>query len=194
MNNAKKRILIGVIILTIIFVASFFRFNKYLEDKSLQQEEAQQTAITRDKAAVLSEDVLIILFKGDKQEKVTTLKDIRSELALEGQVSEESLTKALEKKGYSLEDVKDTELTYKRSIEKSIEPNMYYIKENDGYLAIFKSDNDGNLLIENANPDIKFDKKKFSQLPKSDQDMINNLEFKYADKNDAEEKITEFIQ
>ena len=192
MSNAKKRILIGVIILTIIFVASFFQFNKYLENKSLQEEEAQQTAITRDKAAALSEDILIILFKGDKQEKVTTLKDIKSELALEGQVSEESLTKALEKKGYSLEPVKDTELTYKRSIEKSIEANKYYIKEYDGYFAIYKSDSKGNLVIENPATDIFKDKKKFSQLPKSDQDMINNLEFKYTDRNDAEDKITDF--
>jgi len=193
MNNAKKRILIGVIILTIIFVASFFQFNNYLENKSLEQEEAQQTAITRDKAAALSEDILIILFKGDKQEKVTTLKDIKSELALEGQVSEERLTKALEKKGYSLETVKDTELTYKRSIEKSIEANKYYIKEYEGYFAIYKSDSDGNLVVENPTTDIFKDKKKFSQLPKSDQDMINNLEFKYSDRNEAEDKISELI-
>jgi hypothetical protein len=190
MKDIKKRILIGVIILTIIFVASFFQFNKYLENKSLEQEEVEQTAITRDKTAVLSDDVLITLFKGDKQEKVTTLKDIKKELAIEGQVSEESLTKALEKKGYSLEAVEDTELTYKRSI---IEANKYYIKESDEYLAIYKSDSEGNLTIENPITDKFMDRKKVSQLPKSDQDMINNLEFKYSDRNEAEDKISELI-
>lgn len=193
MKDTKKRILIGVIILTIIFVGSFFQFNKYLENKNLEQEEAEQTAITRDKAAVLNDDVLIILFKGETQEKVTTLKDIKSELALEGQVSEQNLTKVLEKKGYSLEAVEDTELTYKRSIEESIEANKYYIKEYDGYFAIYKSDNDGNLVIENPSTDIFNERKQFSQLPKSDQDMINNLEFKYSDRNEAEDKISELI-
>ncbi|PRR83869.1 hypothetical protein [Clostridium vincentii] len=193
MKDTKKRILIGVIILTIIFVGSFFQFNKYLENKNLEQEEAEQTAITRDKAAVLSEDVLIILFKGETQERVTTLKDIKNELALEGQVSEQNLTKVLEKKGYSLEAVEDTELTYKRSIEESIEANKYYIKEYEGYFAIYKSDSDGNLLIENPTTDIFKDKKQFSQLPQSDQDMINNLEFKYTDRNETEDKISELI-
>jgi len=193
MRYAKRYILTGVIILTIIFVASFFQFNRYLEKKTLEREEAQQTALTRDKTASLKEDVLITLFKGDKQEKVTTLKDIKIELNLKGEVSEESLTKALQKKGYSLEEVEDSELTYKRSVENSVEDNKYYIKEYDGYFAIYKSDSNGNLLIENPATDIFKEQKKFSQLPKSDQDMINNLEFKYEDRNQAEDKISELI-
>lgn len=193
MKDAKKYILIGAIILTIIFFASFFQFNRYLEKKTIEREETQQTALTRDKTAALKEDVLITLYKGDKQEKVTSLKEIKSELSLEGEVSEESLTKALEKKGYSLEGVEDTELTYKRSVENSVEDNKYYIKEYDGYFAIYKSDSHGNLVIENPATDIFKEKKKFSQLPKSDQDMINNLEFKYTDRNQAEDKISELI-
>lgn len=193
MKDAKKSILIGVIILTIIFVVSFFQFDRYLENKSLEREKTEQTAITRDKTAALSGDVLISLYKGDTEEKVTTLKDIKSELSLEGQVSEESLTKALEKKGYTLEAVEETELTYKRSIEKSIEAGKYYIKEYDGFFAIYKSDSQGNLVVENPTTDIFKDKKKFNQLPKSDQDMISNLEFKYSDRNEAEDKISELI-
>jgi len=193
MKDAKKYILIGAIILTIIFVISFFQFNRYLEKKTIEREEAQQTALTRDKTAALKEDILITLFKGDKQEKVTTLKNIKSELALKGEVSEESLTKALAIKGYTLENIEETELTYKRSLENSIEANKYYIKEHDGHFAIYKSDSHGNLVIENPATDIFNDKKQFSQLPKSDQDMINNLEFKYADRNQAEDKISELI-
>jgi hypothetical protein len=193
MKYAKKYILIGAIILTIIFVVSFFQFNRYLEKKVIEREEAQQTALTRDKTATLKEDILINLFTGDKQEKVISLKNIKSELALEGEVSEESLTKALEKKGYSLEEEGETEITYKRSVENSIEANKYYIKEYEGYFVIYKSDSHGNLVIENPTTDIFNQKKKFSQLPKSDQDMINNLEFKYDDRNQAEDKISELI-
>jgi hypothetical protein len=193
MNKAKKFILLGAIILTMMFIISYFVFDNYLDNQRTINEENNQTTMAKDTTKTLDENIKITLFKGDSKEKESTLKEMKKELGLDGDITQEMLRKALENSGYSLDAVYDKEIYFKRAAENAIEPNKYYIKEYEEYFAIFGSDNNGNLLIENPQTDIFKERKKFKDLPKSDQDMINKLEMKFDTKAKAEEKISELI-
>ena len=77
-------------------------------------------------------------------------------------------------------------------ISKSVKPNKYYIGEKDGFLAIYKTDKDGTLLIENSE-DVYSDNKKVDNLREIDKNKIKNFEFEYDSKEDAEESLSEFL-
>ena len=70
---------------------------------------------------------------------------------------------------------------------------MYYIGECDGCIAIYTSDEQGNLTINDPQNDIFRVGKKFKDLTKNDQNIIKNRELKFSNKDDAEEKISELI-
>jgi hypothetical protein len=194
MNKTKKFILLGAIILTIMFVVSFFVFDNYLDNKKSVNEETNQATMAKDKTAILDESIKITLFKGDSKEKESTLKDMKKELGLDGDITEETLSKALEKSGYKLDSVYDKEISYKRTPESAVEPNKYYIRQYEEYFTVFGSDSNGELTITNPQIDIHLnEKKKFKDLPKVDQDMINNLELKFNTKDEAEEKLSELV-
>lgn len=194
MKKTKKFILLGAIIFTSIFIISFFVFDNYINKQNIIVDENNQTTMANDKSKALDEKIKITLFKGDSKEKESTLKDMKTELGLEGDITEETLTAALEKKGYKLDSVYNDEISYKRSVESAVEPNRYYIKQYEGYFTVFGSDSEGNLILTNPQIDMHLNKKKkFKDLPKGDQDMINNLELKFDTKDAAEEKLSELI-
>lgn len=193
MSKNKKIILFSVIILTVIFSISFFVFDNYLINREIENEEKNKEAMSLDKSHMLGDTIKISLFKDDKKEAEMTLKDLKSKYDIEGDVTEEKLSNVLSKSGYELEYTSNNEITYKRDAKDSVEPDKFYIKEVDGYLAIFRSDSNCDLTISNPHTDIYSDKKKIKDLPKSDQEMIEKLEFKYDTKEEAEDKISELI-
>lgn len=194
MNKTRKFILLSAIILTLMFVISFFVFDYYFDKGQNIGEETDQITMANDKNNALDEKTKITLFKGDKKEKESTLKDMKKDLNLDGDVTKEALSKALEKQGYKLDAVYDNEISYKRSEESAVEPNKYYIKEYEEYFTVFGSDSEGNLTLTNPQIDMHLnEKKKFKDLPKADQDMISKLELKFNTKDEAEEKLSELI-
>ncbi|MDS0524427.1 hypothetical protein NNC19_01975 [Clostridium sp. SHJSY1] len=194
MNKAKKFIFLGAIIFTLMFVISFFAFDNYLNKRKNIDEETNQTTMANDKNNVLNEKIKITLYKGDSKEKEGTLKDMKKDLGLDGDVTQETLSKSLEKQGYKLDTVYDDEISYKRSVESAVEPNKYYIKQYEEYFTVFASDSEGNLILSNPQIDMHLnEKKKLKDLPKSDQDIINKLELKFDTKDEAEEKLSELI-
>ena len=65
-------------------------------------------------------------------------------------MTESELIKLLEKQGYVLDVNANNEFMFKKDATKTLEANKYYIGDKDGYLAIYKTDKDGNLKIENS--------------------------------------------
>ena len=193
MSKSKKVILVGMIILTVVFTISFLVFDNYLNNKATEGEESNQATMSTDKTNILADNIKISLFKDDTKEEESTLKDLKSKLNIEGDITEEKLSEVLAKKGYELEYSTKNEISYKRDAKNSVEPNKYYIRETDGFLSIFESDDEGNLTIINPQTDIYVDRKKVKDLPKSDQEMIERWEFKYTTKDEAEDKVSELI-
>ncbi|MGG7176464.1 hypothetical protein ACQPU1_02645 [Clostridium paraputrificum] len=195
MRKVSKLIIISCIVLLGIFVVSFLATDIYLDKKSKESDETSQSlsAGNDNKKLSLEDKTKISLFKKNSKEKETTLGELKKELGLDGEVTEEVLSTALQKKGYELDGKGDKELSYTREVESSVEPDKYYIKDYDGYLAIYKSDTNGNLTIENPITDVFKESKKFEDLPSTDRELINNLERKFDNKEDAEDGIYELI-
>lgn len=73
--------------------------------------------------------------------------------------------------------------------DKKFDPNMYYIGEKDGYITVFKSDEDGNLFIEDESLDIS--SKKVESLPIADRELVVNYELKSNEREDVQDMLSE---
>lgn len=194
MSRRRRRYILGTaIIFTCLFSISFLVFNRYLDNKKEEIEEAHQETLAREKEKNIDDSVIVILYKDDIKEQETTLKELKKSLGVNHDLNEKELSNILSGKGYVLDGVYDKEIIYRRTIKDSIEPNMYYIGECDGCIAIYTSDEQGNLTINDPQNDIFRVGKKFKDLTKNDQNIIKNRELKFSNKDDAEEKISELI-
>ncbi|OOM76034.1 hypothetical protein CLPUN_28820 [Clostridium puniceum] len=188
---SKKKLFIGmVIILAFIFGITYYLSDKYITNKNLKYNAVEASEINKNNK--LSDNTKIYLFSGEKKEKELTIAELKKELNIDGNLTKGELSKALSEKGYVLELNADGEMTYKKDNSKSVKPNKYYIGEKDGFLAIYKTDKDGILLIEN-NEDIYLNNKKVNNLREMDKNKIKNFEFEYDSKEEAEENLSEFL-
>lgn len=188
--NKKKLFISMTIILALIFSITYYLSDKYITNKNAKNNVAIASDINKNSG--LSDSTKIYLFAGEKKEKESTIADLKKELNIDGNLTQSELSKALKDKGYALEVESSGEMTYKRDISKSVKPDKYYIGEKDGFLAIYKTDNDGILLIENSE-DVYSNNKKVDNLRESDKNKIKNFEFEYNSKEDAEESLSEFL-
>lgn len=193
MSKAKKYILLCAIILTCLFSTSFLAFDRYLNNKKQDIEEENRAALAKKMEKSLDDSIIVTLFKGDVKEQETTLGKLKKELSISHDLNVEELSSILSGKGYTLDGVYDKEIVYRRNIKDGIEPNMYYIGECEGFIAIYTSDENGNLTISNPSSDIIKEGKKFKDLTKNDQQMIKNNELKCKTKEEAEERISELV-
>jgi hypothetical protein len=190
MINKKKLFISMVVTLALIFSITYYLTDKYITNKNAQN----NTVITSEinKNDELDDNTKIYLFAGEKKEEELTLAELKKELNIDKDLTQAELSKELKDKGYVLEIESNGEMTYKRDASKSVKPNKYYIGEKDGFLAIYKTDNDGTLSIEN-NEDVYSNSKKVDSLSEIDKNKIRNFELEYDSKDDAEEDLSEFL-
>lgn len=187
----KKKLFIGIIIaVVLIFSATYYLSNKYFNNKQPKDNSVVASQIKNNNE--LDDNTKICLFSGEKKEKELTLAELKKELNLDKNLTNAELSKALKDKGYVLEMESNGEMTYKRDDSKAVKPNKYYIGEKDGFLAIYKTDDNGSLLIENSN-DVYSNSKKVDSLGDIDKNKIKNFELEYDSKEDAEENLSEFL-
>lgn len=190
MINKKKLFISMTIILALIFSITYYLSDKYITNKKAINNAVEASEIN--KSNELSDSKKIYLFSGEKKEKELTIADLKKELKIDGNLTQAELSKVLKDKGYALEIEANGSMTYKKNDSKSVKPNKYYIGEKDGFLAIFKTDKDGILLIENSE-DVYSESKKVADLREMDKNKIKNFEFEYDSKEDAEESLSEFL-
>ncbi|MNP00660.1 hypothetical protein D3C76_924530 [compost metagenome] len=121
------------------------------------------------------------------------LKDYKSENSITGDINREELLNKLENKNYSLEKEGEEQMVFSRSAVKKLTPNSYYLGEKDGYFAIYKADSSGKPTIEDESKDVFKNYKMVKELSDLDQEKIVNFEFSFTTKEDAEEKLSEFL-
>lgn len=188
---SKKKLFISMtIILALIFSLTYYLSDIYLTNKNAENNTTKAVEINKDDE--LNDNTKIYLYAGEKKEKEATLAELKKELNIDGNLTQTELSKALKDKGYVLEIESNGEMTYKRDISKSVKPNKYYIGEKDQYLAIFKTDDNGTLSIENSE-DVYSNSKKVDNLREIDKNKIKNFELEYDSKEDAEESLSEFL-
>jgi hypothetical protein len=176
--------------LVIIFFITYYLSDKYIANKNIKNNAVEASEMNKNNE--LNNNTKIYLFSGNNKEKESTIADLKKELNIDGNLTKSELSKALSEKGYVLELNSNGEMTYKRNISKAVKPNKYYIGEKDGFLAIYKTDKDGILAIENSE-DVYSNNKKVDSLREGDKQKIKNFEFEYNSKDEAEEGISEFL-
>lgn len=187
----KKKLFIGMTLtLVIIFFITYYLSDKYIANKNIKNNAVEASQINKNNQ--LNDNTKIYLFSGENKEKESTIAELKKELNIDGDLTKGELSKVLSEKGYVLELNDNGEMTYKRDISKAVKPNKYYIGEKDGFLAIYKTDKDGILTIENSE-DVYSNNKKLDSLRENDKNKIKNLEFEYNSKEEAEEGISEFL-
>lgn len=185
----KKKLFIGMTLaLALIFSITYYFSEKYISNKNAKNNPVSSSEINNK----LNDNIRIYLYAGEKKEKELTLSELKKELNIDKNLTETELSKALKDKGYVLEVESNGEMTYKRDASKAVKPNKYYIGEKDGFLAIYKTDDNGTLSIENSQ-DVYTNSKKVDNLSEIDKDKIKNFELEYNSKDDAEESLSEFF-
>lgn len=190
MVNKRKLFIFITISLALIFTLTYCIADMYMMKKKAEKE---NTAVaTQNTEKNIADDMKICLMSGDNIDEELSLKDLREKYNLDSALTINKLCSALKEIGYELEDAGESELTFKREASKSVNPNKYYIGEKEGYLAIYKSDDNGNLFIE-KDSDVYKDHKKVEMLPEDDKTKISNFDLEYDTKEDAEEDLSEFL-
>ena len=190
MVNKRKLFVFITISLALIFTLTYCIADIYMMKKKAEKE---NTAVaTQNTEKNIADDMKICLMSGDNIDEDLSLKDLREKYNLDSALTINKLCSALKEIGYELEDAGESELTFKREASKSVNPNKYYIGEKEGYLAIYKSDDNGNLFIE-KDSDVYKDHKKVEMLPEDDKTQISNFDLEYDTKEDAEEDLSEFL-
>lgn len=91
--------------------------------------------------------------------------------------------------GYEIVDFNNKSIIIKEINNKKFEPNMYYIGEKNGYITVYKSDDNGDLFIENESSDIS--SKKVELLPTTDRELVLNYELKSNERGEVEYILSE---
>lgn len=191
MNKKLKSGIMIFAILATVFSVSYFLTNLYIENNMALNNNTKEVNESKNnkKQSYLSEETNISLNKGTTNEYKESLSSLKEDLGLDENLTEEELSSILSKEGYNLTQECSNELYYTRTVA----PNKYYIREYKGYLAIFKSDENCKLTIENEETDVFSDSKKFENLRQVDQDSISSFEREFNTKEEAEEAISELI-
>ena len=190
MVNKRKLFIFITISLALIFTLTYCIADIYMMKKKAEKE---NTAVaTQNTEKNIADDMKICLMSGDNTDEELSLKDLREKYNLDSALTINKICSALKEIGYELEDAGESELTFKREASKSVNHNKYYIGEKEGYLAIYKSDDNGNLFIE-KDSDVYRDHKKVEMLPEDDKIKISSFELEYDTKEDAEEDLSEFL-
>jgi hypothetical protein len=197
LKKSKVLTVLSIIIVLIFAVSYKWGLEKYTSIKSRteeQYEDSNKYTLISSVDKVLSSNVKIILnlsLKNNSKNievKRLSLGDLQSEIS--GKLTLRNLEEYYDKLNYKLVSNKEDEIIFVK--ESPYEPQKYYLgATKDGFVAIFKCDDNGNLAIEDPVEDIS--NKKVTEFPLSDQKYINNFEFEFDTKEQAVEELIAII-
>ncbi|NME82497.1 hypothetical protein [Clostridium sp. SM-530-WT-3G] len=191
MKNKRKLFIITTISLALIFTLTYFIADRYMMNK--KNEKLENTTIAaQNTEKVIDDNMKICLISDDNSNEELSLKELKEKFNLASDLTINKLCSELKKIGYTLDRAEESDLKFKKDDSQTVEPDKYYIGEKEGYLAIYKSDENGKLFIENDS-DVYRENKSVQMLPENDVYKINNFELKYDNKEDAEEDLSEFL-
>ena len=196
----KRKIYLSIVFLGIIilFSGTYYLTSKSIKNRelekqnSMQVEEVNSSSIA--KGRTLRDDLIISFYTNEKRDKTTTVKELIKINNLKDGLTEELLTKQAFKDGYELVEKSNDRFIYRRNsqdkVSSDFEKDTYYIGESDGYLAIYKADNNGELKKEK----VYSDEMSIDMFRDTDAEEIKNFKY-FSSKNieEVENKIMELI-
>lgn len=161
MDRRKLRTIILVIFTILVFSLSCYICvvgfqNANMKKKLLQVQERDKeryTVNTNSNVAATVSDKAKMTFE-IKYDKSGDYQMERQESAKElSGKSKDEVEKIYKSAGYKVEKFNGKEIVLVREVDKYA-PNKYVLGIKDGFIAIFKTDKEGNMFIENINTDI----------------------------------------
>lgn len=192
--NKKLAIISGIIVFAIVgcFFATYFITDRLTNPKYVNNNaEEEKTVYNNTKA--LDDNMILILMNEGIVEKEQSISEFKKENFITSEISQQFIVNFFEANGYNLEELQDEKVVFnKDGTTNVLQPNKYYIGEKDGYFAIYKTDTDGKLTIENED-DVYRNSRPISFLKGEDLDEIKKMKNYYDTKDEAIEKLTAYI-
>ena len=192
--SSRKRVLIisGIIIfLASAFIISFnWGMDKFGEYKTGETNNANQAGVDAGKvtSALKAEDTVSPNAKITLKIKYIKSESIVDKSAMASEFAGKTKTQ-LENDNYIVESITSSEVILTKKVD-SYEPNKYVLGVKEQCFAIYKTDNEGNMYIEDESTDITD-----IEVPtKGDYDLLvkGSKYFQFDNKEEAEEKLGEF--
>lgn len=184
MSKKKKILVCSSAILVGIFCSYIYFSDNIIKNDNIARNE--EKAVYNSAEKVLDGNLKIQLFTEDKKDKEFTIDNFKEKEGKET-ITEGYLSNVLKKEGYSLVKKDDKKLEYKRDKKASLVKNSYYIGVEKESIALFRTDESGNLILE-KNYDYPV-----SILPQIDREKLESFEyFNSTDMNEIERKLSEF--
>lgn len=192
-GNKKLVIVIYVALLITVFASSYMVSYVYNTLEVRKTNTSANEESSEKEVSKLNDTSNVVLTRITLNDKVSidytgNIADLKKSIGNKEMTSDE-LEKHLQKSGYKLTSNNNNELVFEK-VEGKLEPNKYYIGSKNGYIAIYKSDENGIVKVEK---DEDVTTKKVDDLPERDRQTINNFERKFENKEDCEEELTNFI-
>lgn len=200
-NNRKKIRTILLVILTIsIFSLSCYLCVNKLKVANLNEEKykVQNESKDIDKSITVDSNMntslspnakVIFEKKYIKSGEIITEKE-ESAGNLAGKKKSE-LNQVYKGQGYSLESMKSSEVVFVKEFDRYA-PNKYVVGIKDGFIAIYKTDKDGNMFIEDEKRDVT--DIKTDRLKKADIELLTKGDkyFQCNTREDAEARLEDY--
>jgi hypothetical protein len=190
----KYKTLIIIVSLAVMFWAVYtLSASKYFldtknADMGSNPEEKATIISNSDEVLPLNMKITLKLKSADNNReqvlKTQTVKELQDKI--EGRPTLKSIEQYYKTSNYSLSSRSEEELLFVK--ESKHEPGKYYLGfTEDGFAAVFKCDEEGNLVVENPVEDISY--KKGTNLPEADRKALEEFLFKYDDKEEAKHDL-----
>ena len=195
MNNKNLKLKTSSLLISVtVLLAILFCLSYFITFKILNINNNSQNQSVYSNNNYLSDNIFVALKTNNLTDMIESLSNLKLKLNLNKNLTEDDLIKELSKKGYTLSEKTNEKLTFSRSdevIENKFESNKYYIGEENGYLCIFKTDTNGNIITDEKK--IYDNSKPISMLPELDQEYIKSYKLCFETKEEALEKLSELI-
>lgn len=150
LSKRTKALIVAVLALFMVFIISYVSTDMYLDKKHKTQEEETNKNVTTSDPELLDENIKILLYTGDNQDKEQTIGEFKKERKIE-KLSYNELVSILNKEGYKVSSQGEKTVSFKREKNVTIESGKYYLGFKEQILAIFKADENGKLeYVEDA--------------------------------------------
>lgn len=177
----------SIIVFTTLYLGAYYYNLNITEDASKPVES------TNVEVKGLKDDILVMFTRAnDKGEdevyhKITVL-ELKKALKVES-IEEEELIKILSSKGYEKTKKGENSLSFSKSLGSGLKPNKYYIGDKDGYISIFKTDENGKAFIEKEE-DISF--LRTDNFPDPDIERITTFAREFDTREECEEVLDSY--
>lgn len=190
-NIKNKKIIVILMVLVAVFSLSYYmgvekmKINKKTDSNKIQVSNLDKFASNKDNDKDLSKDADVIFkIKYNKSKDIVVEKVKKaSEINLK---TKKQLEDKFEKQGYVIDEFTSNKVTLIKRVDKYT-PNKYVLGIKGEFLAVFKTDKEGNMYIENQKTDIT--NTNIADLKAQDINLLTRGD-KYFQRNTKEEALT----